>query len=477
MAGTDSRAGGMADVAAVDALYRPFADFAGWGRLGTDRRELWSRFSTELDQQKQLVTGALLERAVMVAVRAAAIDTGAIEGLYQVDRGFTMTVAFQAFAWQQALAERGAGVRELFEAQLAGYELAIDAVTGQTPISEAWLRSLHERICASQSTYRVLTEMGVQEQPLPKGRYKEHPNHVLLADGTHHAYAPVADTAPEMHRFVEQLRTAAFEEAHPVEQAAYAHYALTAAHPFADGNGRVARALASVYLYKSLSIPLVVFANQRRSYFDVLARADDGDPGPWLAFVADRGIDTMQLVVENLRSAKAMQPDEIAEKLGALFSPRGRTPAELDSLALRLLGEAQDRWQAALAQLDSRPGGVSIRRQVMDQDTPPGYRPIGGRSAPWVSVILETPAPFSFSSTLWFTVNIAVEDRNLFGFQLEASGAADRQDRLEVRDADLAPELSDVLKGRLDQWIRRQLSRLLAEVDRQVKAALDKYRA
>jgi Fic family protein len=298
MADTDSGAGGVADVVAVDALYRPFADFAGWGRLGADHRDLWNRFSIELEQQKQAATAAQLERAVMVAVRAAAIDTGAIEGLYRVDRGFTMTVALQTLVWQQALAERGEGVRELFEAQLAGYELAIDAVTGQTPMSEAWLRSLHERICAPQRTYPVRTEIGVQEQPLPKGRYKEHPNHVRLADGTYHAYAPVADTAPEMHRFFEQLRTAAFEEAHPVEQAAYAHHALTAVHPFADGNGRVARALASVYLYKRHSIPLVVFADQRQIYFDVLARAEDGDTCPWIAFVADRGIDTIELMVE-----------------------------------------------------------------------------------------------------------------------------------------------------------------------------------
>ena len=476
MADTDSRAGDVADVAAVDALYRPFADFAGWGRLGAEQRDLWNRFSIELEQQKQEVTEAQLERAVMVAVRAAAIDTGAIEGLYQVDRGFTMTVALQALAWQQALAERGEGVRELFEAQLAGYALAIDAVTGQTPMSEAWLRSLHERICASQGTYRVLTEMGVQEQELPKGRYKEHPNHVRLADGTHHAYAPVADTAPEMRRFFEQLRTGAFEEAHPVEQAAYAHYALTAVHPFADGNGRVARALASVYLYKRLSIPLVVFANQRQTYFDVLARADDGDTGPWLAFVADRGIDTIQLVVESLRSAKAMQPDEIAERLGSLFSPRRRTHAELDNLALRLLGEAQDRWQAALAQLDSRPGSVSIRRQVMLQDAPPGCRRIGGHEAPGVVVTLQTPPPFSCNSTLCFTVTIAVDDRNPFGFRLEASGAAESQDRLDIRDADLAPELSDVLKLRLDQWIQRQLARLSAELERQVNAVLHQRR-
>jgi hypothetical protein len=182
---TEQRSGPPArdDVAAVDALYRPFPDFSSWPRLGPGQRDLWARFSAELNDQKGRATEDQLEWAVNLSVRAAAIDSGAIEGLYQVDRGFTMSVALQTLAWEHALGERGDGVRELFEAQLAGYELAIAAVTGKAPLSEAWLRSLHEQICAPQAKYRVHTEMGWQEQALQKGRYKESPNHVRLADG------------------------------------------------------------------------------------------------------------------------------------------------------------------------------------------------------------------------------------------------------------------------------------------------------
>ncbi|HEV3074674.1 MAG TPA: hypothetical protein VHB47_09685 [Thermoanaerobaculia bacterium] len=109
------------DVAAVDALYRPFPDFSTWPSLGPVQLDLWARFSAELNDQKGRATADQLARAVNVAMRAAAIDTGAIEGLYQVDRGFTMSVALQTLAWEHALGERGEGVRELFEAQLAGY--------------------------------------------------------------------------------------------------------------------------------------------------------------------------------------------------------------------------------------------------------------------------------------------------------------------------------------------------------------------
>ena len=448
------------DVTAVDALYRPFPDFSSWPPLAPVQSDLWARFSAELNDQRSGATADQLARAVTVAVRAAAIDTGAIEGLYQVDRGFTMSVALQTLAWEHALGERGEGVRELFEAQLAGYELAIDAVTGKTPLSEAWLRSLHEQICAPQATYRVLTAVGWQEQPFQKGRYKESPNHVRLADGSYHAYAPVADVAPEMRRLFEQLRTPAFEEAHPVEQAAYAHYALTAVHPFADGNGRVARALGSVCFYRSRSIPLVIYANQRAAYFDSLARADAGDPGPWLAFVADRGIDTMQLVEENLRTAAGPRPDEVAESFAALASP---SEARLQNLSRRLLSEAQARWVNATPALDLRVSPARPGDQASHQPAPHGYR-----VAIHQGFIVQTqpPTPYTTISTM-FRVNIARDDANPFRFRLEVLSS---QDVLDVREEDVTPEVTASLSLRLDQWVKRQLTALLVEREHKVRA-------
>lgn len=456
------------DVAAVDALYRPFPDFSSWPRLGPVQRDLWVRFSAELNDRKRGATPDQLARAVAVAVRAAAIDTGAIEGLYQVDRGFTMSVAFQTLAWEHALGERGEGVRELFEAQLAGYELAIDAVTGKTPLSDAWLRSLHEQICAPQARYRVLTPMGWQEQALQRGHYKAFPNHVRLADGSYHAYAPVADVAPEMRRLFDQLRTPAFAEAHPVEQTTYTHYALTAVHPFADGNGRVARALGSVYLYKDLSIPLVIYANQRAAYFDSLARADEGDPGPWLGFITDRGIDTMQLIEETLRTAAGSQPEEVAESFVALHSP---AEERLQSVAWRLLVEVQNRWIRA-ADVVPQLGAYTDRTQLSHQPRPYGYR---SGAAQIFGLRIYTPTNNSwYEATDTFRVNIARDEANPFRFQLEALAS---QDVLDIRGEDVTPEVTASLSVRLSQWVQRQLTALLVEREHRVRAELgDQHR-
>jgi hypothetical protein len=302
--------------------------------------------------------------------------------------------------------------------------------------------------------------MGWQEQPFQTGRYKQSPNHVRLADGSYHAYAPVADVAPEMRRLFEQLRTPAFEEAHPVEQAAYAHYALTAVHPFADGNGRVARALGSVYLYKSLSIPLVIYANQRTAYFDVLAKADEGDPTLWLAFVANRGLDTMQLVEETLRTAAGPRPDEVAESFAALASP---AVERLQNLALRLLVEVQTRWIRAA---DSVPqlGAYTNRSELSNQPRSYGYR---SGAAQIFGLRIYTPTNSWYEATDTFRVNIARDDANPFRFQLDALA---NQDVLDIREEDLAPEVTASLSLRLDQWVQRQLTALLIEREHKVLA-------
>jgi broad specificity phosphatase PhoE len=94
----------------------------------------------------------------------------------------------------------------------------------------------------------------------------------------------------------EELRSEAFTAAHPVLQAAYAHYAFVAIHPFADGNGRVARTLASVYRYRWPGVPLVTLADDKDDYIDALEEADDGRPERLVRFVQDRLVDVIGLV-------------------------------------------------------------------------------------------------------------------------------------------------------------------------------------
>src|SRR4051812_39480171 len=76
--------GGPPGTAQADRLYRGFPDFSAWGSLSPEDADLWSRFAASLAERRQAATPEALKNAVEVAVRAAALDTGAIEGLYSV---------------------------------------------------------------------------------------------------------------------------------------------------------------------------------------------------------------------------------------------------------------------------------------------------------------------------------------------------------------------------------------------------------
>ena len=225
--------------AAADALYQPVRTFSEWADRITSSA-LFNDYVAQWEAAKSSATLAEVEATLDYALRSAALETGAIEGLYQTTRGVTLAVAMQAAAWQTKLDELGDHVRGHFEAQLEAFETVLDVATGAKPLTEQWLRELHEVSCRRQQVYRVLTDVGWQDRPLRHGSYKEEPNHVLLADGSTHAYCPVIDVRAELQRLFDELKTPQFMSSPPVVQTAYFHHGLTSIHPFADGNGRVA---------------------------------------------------------------------------------------------------------------------------------------------------------------------------------------------------------------------------------------------
>ena len=117
-----------------------------------------------------------------------------------------------------------------------------------------------------QETYITLTPRGEQVLALRPGEYKQTLNFRQLPDGSIEPFAPPALVPDEIGRLVQQLNSAVFAAAHPAVQAAYVHRAITHIHPFADGNGRVARALASIYLSRAAGVPLLVVQDQWAAY-------------------------------------------------------------------------------------------------------------------------------------------------------------------------------------------------------------------
>ncbi len=454
------------ELAQLDAQYAPFPPLREW-RYAVSRPELWAGDKREIEVLRQELDPGHLERAVEVALRAAAFDTGAIEGLYTSDRGLTMSVATQAAAWQQKVDERGPDVRAFFEAQLATYQLVMDVATQRLPVTEAWLRELHRSLTAPQATYAVMTPVGWQEQPLPRGDYKRFPNHVRLTDGAKHAYAPVDLTGAEMHRLVEELVSPEFAGAHPAEQASYAHYALACIHPFADGNGRVARALASVYLYRDASVPFLLFAEDRLVYWDALAAADRGDHQPFGELVFDAGRTAMGMVADTLRAALAPSAEEALRQFRVLLTAQGGlTHQELDTVGIRLDNDLLQVFGDIMQRLELPPGVTANVQSTnfgggQQVEAPSGFRRIVAGGSRYVQLYLSSAPPAQASRTPMFEVFVSTDRDREELFRIVQEGQRDEV-RFSLRE--VYPQLSVSGQHRLRTFSERVVGRELHEL-------------
>ena len=115
-----------------------------------------------------------------------------------------------------------------------------------------------------------------------RGDYKQLPNNPTREDGTVHTYCPPIHVSSEMDRLIELHQSHA--DVPPEVEAAWLHHRFTQIHPFQDGNGRVARALATLIFLKAHWLPLVVRDIDRKKYIDALEAADGGNLQPLVSF-------------------------------------------------------------------------------------------------------------------------------------------------------------------------------------------------
>jgi fido (protein-threonine AMPylation protein) len=145
-------------------------------------------------------------------------------------------------------------------------------------LSTGYIKELHAALLRNQETVVVFDQFGQAfETPLERGLYKRVPNNPNRANGTSHEYCPPEHVASEMDRLVQLHRQHHELEIRPHVEAAWLHHAFTQIHPFQDGNGRVARALASLVFIKRDFFPLVVNRDDREKYITALEVADRGD--------------------------------------------------------------------------------------------------------------------------------------------------------------------------------------------------------
>lgn len=445
--------------------YTPFPSFAEWSATEVSYQDVDAATSRFI-ALKSNVSPEALDRSLESARRAAAVDTNAIEGIFTTDRGFTRTVAEKTGSWEQAMDNKGTHARPAFEDTLSGFGLILDRMTGRQPVTAHFIRELHATMLRSQETHTVYVsidgEFVPQEQRLATGEYKQHANSPTRSDDTVHAYAPVEETAPEMDRLIRELRSEEFEEASSITQAAYAHYAFVCIHPFADGNGRVARALASVYLYRSPGVPLVIYHDQRAHYIDALETADRGRFQPLMRFFAERVVDTVNLLEEAL---SVPTQGSAADELSQLLADSKKPDAVVDAA-----GRAKEILREAL---QSR---INIQSEKFDlpfktlrsligptPSIPDNYHLLNDELATGLNIIAKSPREIH----VFWPVPLGVKASADAEFDILAVTRTGRQFGIYLRE--LVPTVSESLRQRIGFFADTIIEEFLEQVTKDIK--------
>jgi Fic family protein len=235
--------------------------------------------------------------------RKQAIETGIIERLYDLKEGITETFIREGFI-DSYLQHGDTNIQpnllmyylnDHFEA----IDFIFDFVKSNRQISKSFILELHQLITAHQDEVDALDQFGrVVKVNLLKGQFKQFPNNPKREDADlKFFYCPPEQTESEMDNLLSIYQIFEDKKAHPVIKAAFFHHAFTQIHPFQDGNGRMARLLASLILVKEELFPLTITAKQKKEYIDCLEKSDEKEYQSIVDFFCKVQIENIELAL------------------------------------------------------------------------------------------------------------------------------------------------------------------------------------
>jgi Fic family protein len=271
-------------------MWKPIADLPGDpARVASP--ELRSLASVWLEQKDDLLSSGALDTFYEQLKRRWAIETGIIERVYALDRGVTELLIEKGV--DASLIPNSATDKdpELVAAMIRDHQDALEgilaATKGERVLSTSYVKELHAVLARHQEACTATDTLGrTAIVPLVRGEYKNQPNNPRCPNGSVHEYCPPEQVASEMDRLIELHASHAKKELPPELQSAWLHHAFTQIHPFQDGNGRVARAIASLVLIRNGWFPLTITEDDRDRYMEALEAADHGNLKQFVDFNA-----------------------------------------------------------------------------------------------------------------------------------------------------------------------------------------------
>jgi len=349
--------------------------------------------------------------------REWAIETGLIERLYTLDRGVTESLIERGIV--AALINRNGGAQnpdqvvKIIRSHQDAMEGLFSFIKGDRELSTGYIKELHAEITKHQKTTQAIDSLGQSvEIPLLRGEYKDLSNNPTRPDGRIHEYCPPVQVASEMDRLLDLHMGHA--ECSPEVQAAWLHHRFVQIHPFQDGNGRVARCLATLVFIKAGLFPLVISytKGQRNEYFDALEEADYGDLKSLIrVFSASQKRSISQALGISQQLMKRRRTDQVIDAAADFLDDRDRNLREewkkAKGIAEYLRSIAKERFEEVSERLlDKIPGRLApkfrpdeepddgkrsyyFRREIVKTAQHLGYFANLREYRPWIRLVIQ----------------------------------------------------------------------------------------
>jgi len=197
-------------------------------------------------------------------------------------------------------------------------EWVLDIVKQERPLTEAFIRELHTLLLKKPYQSKAITPAGQATTKTVKvGEYKSTPNHVLTATGEIFHFATPEETPAKMQELLRWYREDT-KDRDPILIAAEFHYRFIRIHPFDDGNGRTARILMNFILMKHAYPPVIIKTEDKENYFAALQQADAGMIEPFVAYIAQNLIHSLEIMIRGAQGEDIEEPDDFDKELALL---------------------------------------------------------------------------------------------------------------------------------------------------------------
>lgn len=155
-------------------------------------------------------------------------------------------------------------------------------------ISEAFIRNIQ----------RLVVKETEEENA---GKYRTGNVIITGSDHTPPDAAEIPSLMGDLIRWIKENK----HKLHLIELAAILHHKIVWIHPFFDGNGRAARLVMNLILMQKGYPLVVILKNDRKKYYETLAKADKGNYLPFVRFIAQAVERSMNIYLKTLLPASA----------------------------------------------------------------------------------------------------------------------------------------------------------------------------